>query len=110
MAYDEKLAERIRAVLGRRRGISEKRMFGGLAFLANGHMCCGIVKDELMLRLGEDGVQKALKRAHVREMDFTGRVSKKMVYVGKKGFARQAQLRTWVDQALDFARSLPPKP
>ena len=109
MAYDEKLAERIRAVLGRRRGISEKRMFGGLAFLANGHMCCGIVNDELMLRLGEDAAQEALARAHVREMDFTGKVIKTMVYVGKKGFARETQLRAWVDQALGFARTLPPK-
>jgi len=81
MAYDEKLATRLRSVLKRHRGIEEKRMFGGLAFLLDGKMCCGVVGKDLVLRLGEQGTAKALGRAHTREMDFTGRPLKTMVFI-----------------------------
>ena len=110
MAYDEKLAQRVRKVLARRRGIAEKKMFGGLSFLVNGNMSCGIVGDELMVRVGPDDYEAALARAHARAMDFTGRPMKGLVYVGRKGFSSEKQLRAWVDRGVAFARSQPARP
>ncbi len=109
MAYDERLADRIRDVLGPRPGVAERKMFGGLAFMLDGHMCCGIVGDELMVRVGPDAHAEALKRAHAREMDFTGRPSKGMVFVGAEGCRTQRSLAAWVNRGVDFAASLPPK-
>lgn len=109
MAYDEGLAERVRIILKRRKGIAEKKMFGGLAFLCHGNMCCGINQSDLMLRLGEDGAQAALAEPHTREMDFTGRPMKSMLYVAAKGLKEDDTLRAWVMRALDFAKTLPPK-
>jgi hypothetical protein len=108
VAYDEELAERIREVLDGTPDVSERTMFGGLAFMVGGHMACGVVKDELMLRLGEEGTESALSRPHVREMDFNGRVSRTMVFVGPGGLGRP-DLARWVSQAAAFAASLPPK-
>jgi hypothetical protein len=76
--------------------------------MIGGNMACGIVKDELMLRLGAEGAEAALARPHVRPMDFTGRPLTGMVYVGREGFG-EAELQGWVAQAVAFARSLPPK-
>ena len=73
MSYDETLADRVRAVLARKRGISEKKMFGGLAFLVNGHMACGIIGDDLMVRVGPEAYDAALTKAGARPMNFTGR-------------------------------------
>ena len=73
MAYSEALANRIRAVLKRNRGTGERQMFGGVCFTLNGHMVCGVVKDELMVRVGPDVYPKSLKRPNARPMDFTGR-------------------------------------
>jgi TfoX/Sxy family transcriptional regulator of competence genes len=108
VAFDEQLAERVRVVLGAEQGVTERKMFGGLAFMVNGNMACGIVKDELMLRLGAEGADAALERPHVRHMDFTGRPMTGMVYVGRGGLG-DVELRGWVQQAAAFARSLPPK-
>ena len=108
MAYDEKLADRVRDVLAGEDGVTERKMFGGLAFMVGGHMACGIVGDDLMLRLGAEGAEQALEHAHVRPMDFTGRPMTGMVYVGPAG-VRGGALRTWVGRAVAFARSLPPK-
>jgi len=109
MAYDEKLAQRIREVLERRRGIREKKMFGGLAFLVNGHMACGVQGNDLMVRVGPDDYESALRKTGARPMDFTGRPLKGMVYVGPRGHRRAASLRAWVEQGLSYVRSLPPK-
>jgi TfoX/Sxy family transcriptional regulator of competence genes len=108
MAYDEVLAARIRDVLVDEEGVTERKMFGGLAVMVNGHMACGVVGDDLMLRLGEDGAERALERAHVRPMDFTGRPLKGMVYVSPEGLRGRA-LRSWVEKAVAHARALPPK-
>ena len=81
-------------------------MFGGLAFMLDGNMCCGIVGDRLMLRLGADLAEQALERANVHPMDFTGRPMTGMVYVAPEGLRGKA-LRPWVEQAADFARTLP---
>lgn len=109
MAYDEKLADRVREVLRRRRSIEEKKMFGGLAFLVNGHMACGIVGDDLMVRVGADAHEAALKKRGARPMDFTGRPMKGMVYVAPSALRRSTSLETWVEKGLAYARSLPPK-
>ncbi|MBW2495345.1 MAG: TfoX/Sxy family protein [Deltaproteobacteria bacterium] len=109
MPYDEGLAERIRDHFEGRRDTSEKKMFGGLCVLINGNMCCGIVKDELMLRVGPEGYEDALAQPHAREMDFTGRALKGMIYVGHEGFAEDEDLTAWLDRAEAFAKSLPKK-
>jgi TfoX/Sxy family transcriptional regulator of competence genes len=107
MPYDEKLAQRIRSLLQRRRGISERKMFGGLTFLANGKMLCGVVGGDLMVRVGPEAYDEALALPHVRPMDFTGRPLKGLVYVAAAGVHRGSQLRSWVERGLRFARSLP---
>lgn len=82
-------------------------MFGGLAFLVNGHMACGVQGTALVLRLGAEGAAAARRRPHVRPMDFTGRPLASMVYVDAAGCRRDADLRAWVDEAVRFARGLP---
>ena len=89
-------------------GLSERKMFGGLAFMLDGHMCCGIVGHDLMLRLGKDQAAQALEQPHVRPMDFTGRPMSGMVYTEPSGLDDDA-LNRWLNQAAAFARALPPK-
>ena len=109
MAFSELLADRVRAALARRRGVSEKKMFGGVAFLANCHMFCGVNRDDVVVRVGPDAWAKALSRKHARPMDFTGRPLSGYVYVAPPGVRTAASLKTWVDQGLRFARTLPPR-
>lgn len=109
MAYDEGLGQRIREHLEDRRAISEKKMFGGLCFLASGNMCCGIVGDELMVRVGPSAYDESLAQPHAREMDFTGRAMKGIVYVATPGFESDAELAAWLERGLAFAESLPAK-
>ena len=109
MAYDERLAERIRRALAVREGLSEKKMFGGIAFMLNGNMCAGVVSDQLMVRVGPERHEEALARPHARPMDFTGRPMKGMVYVGPEGYRSDADLAAWVSQGAQFAATLPPK-
>jgi TfoX/Sxy family transcriptional regulator of competence genes len=107
MAFDERLAERIRALLGEHPGLREQKMFGGIAFMVDGKMCVGIVGDDLMARVGPDAYQTALAQKHAREMDFTGRPMKGFVFVDSQGIKTKAALERWVDLALEFAESLP---
>ena len=109
MAYSEDLASRIREILEEAGGVTERKMFGGLAFMVGGHMCCGIIGEELMLRLGPEGAEKALSKPHVRPMDFTGRPMKGYVYVAGPGIRTEAKLRSWLQLARDFVQTLPPK-
>lgn len=109
VAYDEVLAGRIRDVLADVDDVAERKMFGGLAFMVAGHMACGIVGEELMLRLGDEGADAALDRPHVRPMDFTGRPMHSMVYVEPAGFRDDESLGAWVGEAVAFVRTLPPK-
>ncbi|HEX9627021.1 MAG TPA: TfoX/Sxy family protein [Acidiferrobacterales bacterium] len=106
MAADPRLTERVRGALARRRGVSEKRMFGGVAFLLNGNMCVGILGERLMVRVGADDYATALRRPHARPMDFTGRPLTGFVYVLPAGIRTTAQLRRWIDAGVDFAKSL----
>ncbi|HSK96785.1 MAG TPA: TfoX/Sxy family protein, partial [Euzebyales bacterium] len=94
MAYDEALAERVRELLAERTDVSERRMFGGLAFMVGGHMACGITGDDLMVRVGRDAYDEALDLPHTREMDFTGRPLTGIVYVDAAGTADDAALRS----------------
>jgi TfoX/Sxy family transcriptional regulator of competence genes len=109
MAYDEALAERIRGALAGRDGLTERKMFGGIAFMLNGNMACGIVGDDLMVRVGADGHDDALAQPHARPMDFAGRPMRGMIYVAPAGIEADANLQRWVDRGAAFAGSLPPK-
>jgi TfoX/Sxy family transcriptional regulator of competence genes len=103
------VAHRLRELLEEDPAVTEKKMFGGLCFLHRGNMCCGIVRDELMLRVGPDQHGDCLAQPHAREMDFTGRAMKGMIYVGVDGFSEDEDLEAWVERGLSFARSLPSK-
>ena len=109
MAYDEALAGRIRTALSELAGTTEKKMFGGIAFMLNGNMCCGVVKEDLMVRLAPDRSEEALQLPHARPMDFTGRPMKGFVFVGSDALKTERMLKTWVDRGVTFASSLPPR-
>ena len=106
MPYDEALADRIRQALGPHAEITEKKMFGGLAFLRGGKMFCGIVKDELMVRVGPERYEESLGKAHVRPMDFTGRPMNGYVFVGSPGCRTQRAVRGWVELGAAFVAAL----
>jgi hypothetical protein len=109
MAYDEALAQRVRETLRNRRGITERKMFGGLAFMLRGHMFVGISERSLMARVGPQNYEHALPMADVREMDFTGRPMRGYVFVGPNGLKSPAALKRWVQLCADFVATLPPK-
>ncbi|MBS7690523.1 TfoX/Sxy family protein [Pseudomonas lalucatii] len=110
MAYDEGLAERLREALQGQADITERKMFGGLAFLARGHMFVGILGDVLMARVGPSSYAQALALPYVREMDFTGKPMRGYVFVEPPGFAEDEDLAAWVQRCHRFVQSLPPKP
>jgi TfoX/Sxy family transcriptional regulator of competence genes len=107
MSYDERLAARVRALLSGRRDVVEKRMFGGLCFMVNGAMCCGLTKTDFMVRVGPRDYENALAQPHARPMDFTGRPLKGMVYVSAQGLRNASVLAKWVERGLRFVLSLP---
>jgi hypothetical protein len=109
MAFDEKLASGIRAHLGQRIGVSERKMFGGITFLLQGNMCCGVHRNALIVRLGPEEAGRALGEPHTRVFDLTGRPMKAWVLVEPEGLATVAELGKWVDRAAKWASSLPPK-
>jgi len=109
VAFDEAAAGRIRKALAGSPDVVEKRMFGGIAFMLRGNMCCGVIGDRLMLRLGPDGYEAAQSRPHAKPMDFTGRPMKGFVFVEPKGFASAGDLKAWIARAIMFALSLPAK-
>jgi TfoX/Sxy family transcriptional regulator of competence genes len=109
MAYDERLAQRIRDVLAARDDVEERKMFGGIAFMVGSHMACGVIHHDLMLRVGAAGEADALAQPHARPMDFTHRPMVGMVYVAPAGVRTAAALRGWVARAEAFVATLPPK-
>ncbi|MBJ7539122.1 TfoX/Sxy family protein [Marinomonas transparens] len=109
MAFDEGLAERVRGCFTSRNDVVEKKMFGGLCFMVSDHMCCGIVGDTLMGRVGPDNYEECLNREHVSKMDFTGKSMKGMIYVSAEGVAEDETLQYWVGLCLSFVTRLPPK-
>jgi len=106
MAYDETLADCIRRAVGSRANVTEKKMFGGLAFLLDGRMFCGVLKHDLMVRVGPTRYRAALAEAHVRPMDFTGRPMNGYVFVGPGGTRTEKAIRKWVDQGTAFVDTL----
>ena len=107
MAYDEGLAQRIRETLDPDVPMVEKRMFGGLAFMAQGHMCFGILGPALMARIGPADYEAALAQPHVRKMDFTGRPMAGYVFVDPPGIERDEDLARWLQACLTFVQTLP---
>jgi TfoX/Sxy family transcriptional regulator of competence genes len=109
MVYSKSLAARIRQVVGKRPGVVEKKMFGGVGFLLHGNMLVGVWKDSLIARLGTEAGTQALAEPCVKEFDVTGRPMKGWVMVEPDGLDTDAQLGDWIDRALAFVATLEPK-
>lgn len=109
MAYDARLADRVRDLLGGHAGITERRMFGALGFLLDGNMCCGVKDEELILRLSDEDAEAALGHPHGRPFDGAARPMKGWVMVHSAALESDGELWRWVESAVDFASSLPPK-
>ena len=105
MAYNEKLAERIRKTLGKNKHVTEKHMFGSLSFLFNKKMFCGILKEDLVLKMSPEQCQDSLKKPNVRPMDFTGKPMKGFVYVNQRGCKSDKNLKKWIELSLNYAKS-----
>ena len=110
MAYDEQLADRVSRALGPRLDVTERKMFGGLAFLLDRKMFCGIVKDDLMVRVGPERYKAALSETHVRPMDFTGRPMNGYIFVGPAGSSTLKAIEKWVERGAAFVATLEQKP
>ncbi|HEX5044662.1 MAG TPA: TfoX/Sxy family protein [Candidatus Polarisedimenticolaceae bacterium] len=108
MAYDQGAAARVRQALMGKEGLTEKQMFGGLAFLLNGNMLVGVMGDRLLVRTGPKGHGAALARPHAGPMTFTGKPMRGFVVVEPAGFATGQDLRSWISLALGYVRELPP--
>lgn len=108
MAYDESLATRLKQAFGKTK-VVEKHMFGGLAMMLRGHMCCGIVGDKLMVRVGPLQYEAALKMKHAQPMTFTGKPMKGMLYVTPEGCNTVPKIVGWLKLALIFNATLPAK-
>lgn len=109
MTYSKSLAARIRQVLKGRRGVVEKKMFGGVGFLLDGNMLVGVWRESLIARLGAEQADRALKGAHVGEFDITGRAMKGWVMVEPDGIDSDGELKEWIERAIEFVRTLPAK-
>ncbi len=107
MPYDEGLGRRLRDLLGDVPGSSERRMFGGLCFMLSGRMCCGVVGKDLVVRVGADAYEPALRERHARPMDFTGRPLRGFVYVAPAGCRTDRALGKWIRRAVEFLSGLP---
>jgi TfoX/Sxy family transcriptional regulator of competence genes len=109
MAFDAALAARLRAFLTRKKNIEEKKMFGGVGFLFNANMLVGVWKDKLIVRVGLDAYDAALREPHVREFDITGKPMKGWIMVEPDGLKEDDQLKDWIGRATKFVKTLPKK-
>ena len=109
MPYDANLAQRINTVLGDRKGFVKKKMFGGIGFLLNGNMCCGVHRDNLILRLDPKVVEVSLAEERTKPFDITGKVMKGWMMVTPPGLTDEAKLKRWIDLAVRFVETLPAK-
>ena len=109
MAFDEALAERIRRGLARKKGIEEKKMFGGVGYLLNGNLLVGVWKDSLIVRLDPEGYDDALMEPHVGEFNITGRTMKGWVLVAPEGVDDSGQVKAWIQRVVKFVGKLPKK-
>jgi len=110
LIYNELLAFRVRKLLSEQKTLGEREMFGGITFMLHGKMCCGVVGNELVVRVGREGYDEALGQPHVRQMDFTGRPLKGFVFISPGGYETDEELAKWVKQATKFVSSLHLKP
>jgi TfoX/Sxy family transcriptional regulator of competence genes len=109
MAYDERLAQRVREVLGDLPGLVEKKMFGGVGYMVRGNMACGVNGDDLIVRVGPERYEETLAHPHTRPFDMTGRPMTGWVVVTTEGTESEAGLADWVEQGVSFALTLPAK-
>lgn len=109
MAYDEKIEYRVQKIISRWEDMETKKMFGGVCHQMNGHILSGVIRDKLILRLGVDAAEKALKEENVVPFDITGKPMKGWVMVEKKGFETDEGLKGWLEKAKLFVKTLPPK-
>lgn len=109
MAYDEGAAQRVRELISDQPGYEEKKMFGGIGFLIHGNMACGVIRDDLIVRVGEDRYTDSLLKPHVELFDITGRAMTGWVMVKESGYHSDRDLEEWVDQGIAYALTLPPK-
>jgi TfoX/Sxy family transcriptional regulator of competence genes len=109
VAYDEGLAERIRDVISAREGVTERKMFGGIAWMVNGNMAAGVMGDDLMVRLEKDDLQQALTEPGTRRFEMKGKPTAGFLLVSSEVLGTEAELARWVDCGADHAASLPPK-
>ena len=109
MAYDEALAERIRTIIAARSDVTERKMFGGIAWMVGGNMACGVLGEDVLVRLAYDDADRALAEPNTRVFDMTGRPARGMVVVDGGSVAADADLARWIDAGADHAASLPPK-
>jgi TfoX/Sxy family transcriptional regulator of competence genes len=109
MPYDAELAERIRKLLAPRKNFAEKKMFGGLGFLLNGNICCGVWNEFLILRVGDEAARRVLSEEHTRPFDITGKPMRGWAMVEPAGWSETTRLRRWADWAIEFTKSLPAK-
>lgn len=107
MTFNEITAVKVRNLLEKTPGLSERRVFGGVAFMVGGNMCCGVIEDQLVVRLGPESYESALREPHTSPMDLTGRPLAGFVSVAPEGFDTQDALHKWIDRGLDFVRTLP---
>ncbi len=109
MAYDEGLAQRVRELLKNRMGYEEKKMFGGIGFLMHGNMACGVIRDDLIVRVGAEKYTRSLVKPHVELFDMTGRAMNGWVVVKDPGYQSDEDLEDWVEQGVEYSRTLPAK-
>ena len=109
MAYDESLAQRVRAFLADQDTLVEKKMFGGVGFMIHGNLACGVNGDDLIVRSGPDAYGNLIMRPHTKPFDFTGRPMKGWLVVEPAGLESDDDLQDWISIGASFARSLPPK-
>lgn len=107
MAFDDRLAARIRSQLGKKKGLTEKKMFGGIGFLLNGNIACAVRKDEMLVRVVPDETDEALTKKHTRL--FGNRPMKGWILVAPEGLRTEKALAKWIETGVDYAASLPPK-
>jgi hypothetical protein len=108
MAYDEALAERVRAIIAVRSDVTERKMFGGIAWMLGGNMACGVLGEDVLVRLAHDDADRALAEPNTRVFDMTGRPARGMVVVDGGSVTADADLARWIDAGADHAASLPP--
>lgn len=109
LVYSEMLAGKIRIAIAGQKGWTEKKMFGGMAFMLDGKMCCGVVDNDLLVRVGAERYDEALRLPNSRPMDFTGRPMKGFIYVNASGWSKEASLKKWLEMGTNYVSKLPKK-